>query len=255
MSKIHLVIPDSHAMEGVSNERAGWVAELIKDLRPDVVIHLGDSADLASLSSYDKGKRSFVGRTYRADINAHLDFQRRLWDPIRATKKRLPRSIHLIGNHEQRIDRALDLSPELQGTISYADLELERDYDTVVYYDGGTPGVIEVDGIHYAHYVVSGNMGRALSSERMGSALLAKRFGSTTVGHSHLLDYALRTTGSGERIHGLSAGCFIHGAPDWAGHIADNWWSGVVIKRNVENGNYNPQFVSIQELYKEYGGH
>lgn len=253
MSKKHLVIPDSHAHAEHNNDRADWLAQLIIDTNPDVVIHLGDSADLPSLSGYDKGKRGFVGRTYRADIDAHLDFQSRMWEPVWKRKKRLPRRVFIIGNHEQRIDRALDLSPELVGTIGYGDLRLADWYDTVVPYVGQTPGIINVDGIHYAHYFVSGVMGRPVGGEHPAYSLLTKHFTSLTCGHIHVMDHSIRTTVDGRRIHGLVAGCYQDYDSDWAGEVNRLWWRGVVLKSNVEDGNYDPSFISMAALKKEYG--
>ncbi len=249
----HLVIPDSHAHPNFNNDRADWLARLIIDTRPDVVIHIGDSADLPSLSSYDKGKRSFHGRTYRADINAHLDFQDRLWGPVVQRKKRLPRSVFCIGNHEQRIEKALDLSPELQGTIGMGDLELGRWYDDVVPYTGSTPGVIEVDGIFYAHYLTSGVMGRPIGGQHPAYSLLTKQLVSCTVGHLHLCDHSIHTNAMGRKVMATVAGCYQDYNSDWAGEVNKMWWRGVVLKRNVENGVYDPQFISIDSLRKEYG--
>ena len=36
--------------------------------KPDVVVCLGDWFDMASLSSHDKGKKSFEGRRYKQDV-------------------------------------------------------------------------------------------------------------------------------------------------------------------------------------------
>ena len=159
MGKTHLVIPDPHAHPDHDNRRADYLAQLIKDVKPDVVINLGDQWDMASLSSYDKGKGTFVGRTYERDINSGLEFSDRLWGPIKRMKKKLPYRVFLEGNHEERIRRAINLSPELAGTLSMEDLDLASNYDTFVPYQGFTPGIIEIDGITYAHYFSSGVMG------------------------------------------------------------------------------------------------
>src|SRR5690606_28393748 len=116
-------IPDQHAHYQHDNRRADWLSKLTIDLSPDIVVNLGDAADMPSLSSYDKGTRSFQGRSYRQDIDAHLDFQSRWWDPVKARKKRLPYRVVLEGNHEHRIERALDLSPELVETIGFKDYD------------------------------------------------------------------------------------------------------------------------------------
>lgn len=253
MGKCHLVIPDSHSHPSYSNDRADWLAQLIIDVRPDVVIHIGDSADLSSLSSYDKGKRSFHGRTYRADVESHLEFQDRVWDPVVRRKKKLPHRVFCIGNHEQRIEKALDLSPELAGTIGMDDLELRRWYDDVVPYVGSTPGVIEIDGVHYAHYFVSGVMGRPIGGEHPAFSLVTKQLVSCTAGHLHLSDQCIRTTVTGRKVMGTVVGCYQDYDSPWAGEVNKLWWRGVLIKRNVENGTYDPEWVSIDQLRKAYG--
>lgn len=253
MSKTHLIIPDGHAHPKHGNERADYLGKLILDLKPDVVINMGDMFDMPSLADYDKGKRSFWGRTYKDDVNAGLEFDDRLWAPIKGAKKKKPDSVYLIGNHEQRIDRAINLQPELEGTIGYDDLDLERNYNTVVPYAGGTPGIVEVDGVHYAHYFVSGVMGRPIGGEHPAYSLLTKEFTSCTCGHIHVADYSIRTTVSGRKIMGLVCGVYQDYDSDWAGEINKLWWRGCVIKHNVENGCYDPEFVSLERLKKAYG--
>lgn len=252
MSKIHLVIPDSHAHPDHHNERASWLSQFISDLKPDVVVNIGDAADMPSLSAYDKGKRSFHGRSYAKDIEAHLDFQERLWGPLKRRKKKLPYAIALEGNHEHRVEKALDLSPELQGTIGFKDFEFDRYYDEVVRYEGSTPGVIAVDGIRYSHYFVSGLMGRPIGGEHPGYSILTKQFTSGTCGHSHLLDICVRTDGAGRKVYGAHCGVFQDYDADWAGVTNRLWARGVLVKHNVHDGQYDPQWVSIDAMKKWY---
>jgi predicted phosphodiesterase len=253
VGKTHLVIPDTHTHYKQHNKRADLLAKLIIDLRPDRVIHLGDGPDMPSLSSYDKGKKSFQGRTYRADVDSWLEFQERMWKPVRRRKKRLPLSHYIEGNHDERIERVVQYQPELEGAVSFGDLELDKYWNEVTRYDGRTPGILVADGIHYSHYFVSGIMGKSISGERPAHALLTKQYVSCTQGHSHTLDYCVRTAANGHKIMGLSAGSFMDYRCDWAGNTQDLWWSGVVIKRNVEGGCYDPQFVSLKALQREYG--
>ena len=70
-----LVIPDAHAQPAVDNERFSLLGRMICDVRPDVVVSIGDLFDLPSLSSYDVGRKSFEGRTYADDIDAGLEAQ------------------------------------------------------------------------------------------------------------------------------------------------------------------------------------
>lgn len=250
---IHLVIPDQHAHPAHDNKRALWLGELIVDLKPDVIINIGDAADLTSLSSYEKGKKAFEGRNYRADINAHCDFQDKMFNSLFKRKKKLPRRVFFEGNHEERISRALNLQPELDGAIQFNHLGLADYYTDVVRYEGGTPGTLVLDGIAYAHYFITGISGKALGGVHPADALISKKHTSATAGHSHLADWSTTITGTGRRIHGCFAGCYVDYRMSWAGLVSDFWWSGVVVKRNVEDGNYDPQFISIGALQKAYG--
>jgi hypothetical protein len=251
--KTHLIIPDSHAHYQHHNKRAEWLGELIADVKPDVVVNIGDCWDMPSLSSYDRGRRSFQGRSYRADIDAGLDFNERLWSRVTRRKKKLPRTVFLEGNHEHRIHRAIDLQPELDGAIGYSDLNLSEWYDDIILYEGSTPGHIEIDGVTYAHYFISGVAGRPVGGEHPATSLITKKLSSATQGHLHLADWSTRMALSGNPIMGCFVGSYLDYQTDWAGVISNLWWNGVVIKRNVENGCYDPEFVSLSRIRKEYG--
>lgn len=253
LSKIILLIPDQHAHPDHNNDRADWLSKLIIDLKPDIVVNGGDAADMSSLSDYDKGKRSFHGRSYKKDIDAHLDFQDRLWYPVRATKKKMPYRIILEGNHEHRIERALDHSPELAGTIGFADYQFDDYYHEVIRYDGQLPGVVEVEGILFAHFFPTGISGRPLSGERPAHMLIGKNGVSCVAFHSHTLDFATRRTIQGRTMNGLVCGCYQDYINDWAGSVGRLWRAGVGILWNAEDGNYDFQWVSIEALKRQYG--
>jgi hypothetical protein len=40
---------------------------------------------------------------------------------------------------------------------------------------------------------------------------------------------------------------------DWAGEVNKLWWRGVMLKHNVNNGQYDPQFISLKTLRETYG--
>lgn len=252
--RTHFVVPDQHAHPDYHNNRADWLGALIADVKPDVLINIGDAADMPSLSSYDKGKRSFQGRNYRADVEAHLDFQERMWAPLRKLKRKLPESYFFVGNHEQRISRAINLSPELDGAVSLDHLRLKDHYDHIIDYSGGTPGVAVIDQIAYAHYFVGGIAGRPLGGIHAGYAIATKKFSSATCGHSHLADVSFHKDLKGNNVIGCVVGCYQDYNNPWAGEVAELWWRGVVVKRNVDgSGGYDPQFVSLDAIRREYG--
>lgn len=252
MGKRTIVIPDTHAHPEFHNDRAVWLGKYLKDRRPDEVIHIGDGPDLPSLSDHDKGKARFSGRNYKADIDSYLDFEEKQWHYLKKSKKRLPKRVYLRGNHDYRITRALDAQPELEGTISLDDLNQEYFYDEVIDYDAGTPGIYRSDGISYAHYFVSGVMGRPLGGEHPAYSLLTKKFGSCTAGHIHTYDHCVRLGPNDKKIMGLVCGVYQDYRSPWAGVVNDIWHSGIVEKNNVEDGQYDLTWVSIDALKKEY---
>ena len=77
----HLVIPDVQSKPGVTNEHLAWIGQYIADKRPDVIVQIGDFADLPSLSSYDVGKKSFEGRRYKSDLEASHVAMEKLCEP------------------------------------------------------------------------------------------------------------------------------------------------------------------------------
>lgn len=256
MSKTHLVIGDPHSHPDYPNERFDWAGKLITDLKPDVIINIGDHMDLASLSSYDKGKASFNGRNYEKDIEAGIEANDRLFAPMYKQKKKKPYTIILEGNHEHRIKKVLEYEPHLAGHrygISPSNLAYNDYYDNYVEYEGGTPGKIKVDGINYSHYVVSGISGRAFNSTHHAYGLTKKEHESTVVGHSHLFDYHLARDTSGNARMGLVTGVFQDYDSGWAGTCNRLWSRGICILRNVENGVGDLEWVSIERLKKEYG--
>ena len=108
----HLIVPDTQCKDGDNFEFLSWIGQYILDQRPDTVIHLGDFADMESLSSYDVGKKSFEGKRYIKDIQAAHVAMGQLLSPLKEfnvkvkrnkEKQYKPRLVLTLGNHEQRL--------------------------------------------------------------------------------------------------------------------------------------------------------
>lgn len=258
MSK-HLIIPDSHAMPGTDLSRFEWAGKFAADIKPDTIINMGDWFDMPSLCSYDRGTRVFEGRRYISDINAGNQalsfFNSGFNDAAIYTKRAKPkaRKVALEGNHEHRIHRATQLSPELDGTLSLQAMMWGLYKWEWVPYEGSTPGVINIDGINYSHYFISGIMGRPIGGEYPAATLLKKCFASCVIGHNHLRDFAERVDANGKKILGLSSGCYTSDTHDYAGMANNMWWRGLVVLHDVHDGVYDPEFISLDRLERMYG--
>lgn len=258
MSKTAVVFTCAHADPRSTNDRALLLGELLYDIKPDYVVDLGDTADMCSLSSHDtRYPTKMVSADYEADIEAYLDFQDKVRHKFKAMKRKRPAFYGFEGNHENRIKKALAHDPRMEGTkygISFKHLEQDRYYDEYHEYTNSGPAIFDYDGVSYAHYISSGNYGTAMSGEHHAYNLIKKRHSSVTVGHSHKRNIYFKDDAHPSTSIGLVAGCFKGREEDWAGQANNEWWKGVVIKRNLEGGSYSPQFVSLEELEKEYGG-
>lgn len=118
----HFVLPDVQAKPGVPLNHLSAAGKYIVEKRPDVIVCLGDFADMASLSSYDRGKRSFEGRRYVKDIDTAHHAMDLLLGPVWKARGYKPKLVMTLGNHEDRITRAVDNDAVLEGKIGLDDL-------------------------------------------------------------------------------------------------------------------------------------
>ena len=252
----HLVIPDTQVKPDVCIDHLKLLGKYIVHKRPDVIVHLGDHADMESLSSYDKGKKSAEGKRVNKDIEAARKGMEALLSPLRQLQKSQqergetvykPRMILTLGNHEDRINRHVDANPELHGFLSIDSLGYKQ-YGWEVY-DFLKPVV--VDGVAYCHFMANPFSGKPYGGSAQN--ILNKVGESFTVGHKQTLDIATRfLPASGKQQWGIVAGAFYLHSEGYKGHQGNHHWRGFIVKHNVEDGSYNPMFVDIDYLEKKY---
>ena len=256
MTKRYIVIPDSQIKPDEDVSFLNWIGNYIVDHKPDVVVHLGDFWDMPSLSSYDKGKRQFEGRRYKNDVEAGNYAWDVLNQPIRDEVDRLqrnkkkawnPERHFLTGNHEQRIQRAVDKQAELEGVIGYSDLAATNDgYWNV--HDFLSPVIL--DGIAFNHYFVTGLAGRPSAT---ANAQLNKQHMSCIAGHQQGFQIASAYRADGTRITSIIAGsCYMHDE-DYMGPMGNKHWRGILVLNEVTpEGQFDIMPVSLTYLQKKY---
>jgi len=251
----HLVIPDTQVKPNQPIDHLRWAGQYAVDKKPDVIIHIGDHFDMPSLSAWDVGKKSFEGRRYTDDIKAGIRGMEAFLEPIREEQKRLiknkhkqwnPRLVFCLGNHEQRIERAIEGDAKLEGLIGYDDLKLE-DMGWEVY---GFLEVAVVDGIAYSHYFTSGVMGRPVSSAKL---LLSKKAMSCVMGHVQDRDIATMRRADGKPMLGLFAGIFYQHDESYLSPQTNGSWSGIWVLNEVDDGSCDFVPVSLNYLAEKYG--
>lgn len=245
--KKHCVIPDVQAKPGVPLEHLEWAGRYIAEKKPDVIVCIGDFADMPSLSSYDKGKRSFEGRRYRHDIDAAHKAMDLLMNPIANEPNYNPILKLMYGNHCQRIIKATDMEPILHGTIGLEDLNFEQwGWTCHPFLE-----VVEIDGIAYSHYFYNPNTGKPYAGQNLETRL--KTIGmSFTMGHQQGLAIAIRDLANGKRQRGLVCGSFYQHQEEYKGPQGNGHWQGIIMKHEVQDGNYDLMEVSLNYLRRRY---
>lgn len=250
----HLIIPDVQAKPGNDFAFLEAIGAYIVDKQPDTVVCLGDFADMSSLSSYDKGTKSFEGRRYKLDIEAANTAMRRLLEPLAADqvrrkqnkqKRYRPRMVLTLGNHEDRISRAVEKQPELEGVISLDDLRYKSyGWEVHPFLDP-----VVIDGICYCHYFSSGVMDRPVNTANL---LVTKKHMSCVAGHQQGRQVATDYRADGKRLTAMIVGsCYEHDE-DYMSQQGNNHWRGIVVLHEVNEGEFDEMFVSLNYLKRKY---
>lgn len=248
LGKKILVIPDSHARPDQENSRFDALGNFIADKRPDIVVHIGDHADMGSLCTYDKGTLVAEGRRYAADIAASRDAIDRIMRPIRRLhRERRPKFHITLGNHEDRITRACKEQPELAGKLSIADLG----YDEAGWEVHPFLKPLVIENICFQHYFTSGIMGKPVGGINHARTLVSKNYQSSVCGHSHARDYWEDVRADGQRVFGLVVGCFDEGIHHYTTEQR-RWWSGLVMLHEVHDGQCEPAFYSTDYVKRKF---
>lgn len=249
-----LVIPDCQIKPGVPTEHLDWAGKAICDYRPDVVVNIGDFADMPSLSTHDKvGSKYFEGKRYKDDIKVAKEGMVKLLKPLRELQKSQkdskhkiykPRMVLTLGNHENRINRAVDNNPMLDGVIGVSDLGYEKDWEVHPFLHP-----VFINGVGFCHYFPVGIMGRPASS---ANVLVNKLHQSCIAGHQQGKQVAYGKRADGTPICGIIAGSYYLHNEDYMDTMTNAHWRGLVILNEVENGSFDEMFLSMNYLKKKY---
>ena len=235
-----------------------WIARDIVRRKPDYLIILGDWWDFPSLSSHDeKGSAKKENARVVEDLEAGHAAMRRLMEPIRLELDRIkrrrikhwnPQLIFLEGNHEYRADRYAESEPVLTGVVGTKMCDVEsfgfRRYKFLE--------PVEVGGVVFAHYWQSAHSHRPIGGSMDNR--LNKICRSFVCGHEQGLLYGNRPLPMGRTIHGIVAGSCYLGTETYRGPQARNEWRGVVVLHDVRDGDFEPMFLTLRYLSREYAG-
>jgi hypothetical protein len=207
---------------------------------------------LPSLSSYDRGMKSFEGRSYTNDLWAAREAMDALLEPLYAEQKRLkknkeknyyPRMVLTLGNHENRINLVVNEDRKLEGLISTEDLPYQ-DWEVKPFLE-----VECIDGIAYSHYFTSGVMGRPITTAQ---ALLNKKHMSCFAGHQQGRQIAYARRADGKEMTAIICGSFYEHDEDYLGPQGNQHFRGCYMLHEVDDGAFDEMAVSLRYLKENY---
>ena len=249
-----LFIPDCQVKEDVPLDHLTWAGKAIVDYRPDVVVNGGDFADMPSLSSHDvKGSKYFEGLRYKNDVAIVHKAMDMLLEPLRDLQRRQrqnkekvykPRLVMTLGNHENRIDRAVNNNPTLEGLISTGDLNYERDWEVHPFLHP-----VFIGGVGFSHYWPVGAMGRPASS---AAVIVNKLHMSCIAGHQQGKQVAYGKRADGTAITAIICGSYYLHDEAYLDQLSNRHWRGLAVLNEVKDGAFDEMFLSIDYLKKKY---
>ncbi len=173
-----------------------------------------------------------------------------LWDfnaKAKKNKEKLykPEMTLTLGNHENRINRAINDDPKLEGVLDVNALGyVGYGWDVVPFLD-----VIVIDGIAYSHYFTTGLMGRPVTT---AAACLSKKHMSCIQGHQQGQQVASTYRADGTRLTSIIAGsCYEHNE-DYMSSQGNKHWRGFLMLHDVKDGEFDLMSVSLDYINKRY---
>jgi hypothetical protein len=237
-----LVIFDCQVRPGVDIRHMTAISRYIAAKRPEVIVCIGDYADMPSLSKFSMNIEK-EGQRYRKDVESvHVAMGKMMaWQ--KTCKNYKPRLVMTLGNHEERIPRTVKENPNLEGVISMADLHYEK-YGWEVH---PFLKVVTIYGVEFSHFFASGVMGRPVSS---AAALLRTRQSSAVMGHVQCVDMAIHPRTQKTAIFGGLSN--LHDE-DYLGPQGNSTRRQVIMLHEVRDGKFDVMFVSLGYLLRTYG--
>lgn len=241
------VVTDVQAKKGVPLDHLTWCGEYLARKQPDVILIIGDFGDFPSLSDYDRpGTLKYEGKRYTDDLDAFHRGMGLLMNPIARSRGYNPTEVFTMGNHEDRIDRAINNDPNrLTGLMSLADLELEEHGFKV--YPFLQP--VKIGGVAFCHYFPSGVKGQPIGSPRI---LLNKMHMSCFAGHLQGRETAYGRRGDGQNMTAIISGSFYQHKEEYLSPLTNIHWRGMYMLHEVEDGSFDEMAISINFLKRKF---
>ena len=239
-----IVIGDLHAHPEYDLARFEAAGQFCAEEQPDVIVQIGDWADMCSINSHGT-RLELERRRYVEDVEITNESLAVFHEPITRRKRKKPRLIFTEGNHEWFIQKLVHQTPQLKGTVDRDHLHFWKHGWEVYEYRRS----VEVAGFHFVHNLGS-QTGRASRVDSPSNGVKALGV-SSVVGHSHTFRQ-LQLPFKDRRVWGIDVGCLIHKdmgfMEHWSCDTAYKYWRGLWVFDNAANGDASFRIVRAEDL-------
>ena len=229
-----------------------WIARFASEQRFDRIIQIGDWSTWDSVNQHDKND-SYAARfkPQISDDMENLKASLQAWRAGMAPGYK-PKQHITLGNHENRLERFENATPEAHGSFT-------RQRDELFLQFGWTPRpygeILYVNGVGFTHHPVNG-AGRAFGGETGPQRAANKTTVPIVSGHTHRRQvHDSAKIGPVESISMVEIGCALPWGTveNYAKVSATGWWWGVVPLTCHGGAITDVSFVSMLTLQDRYG--
>jgi len=237
--------PDAHTYPRHNSNPVTAIGRWFADEGVDVVVNIGDFADMPSLSFFGKNKAEIEGARVADDLAYTKEMNDLFNDALDGHD---PYKIMTLGNHEHRLHRLENDDPQMKGVFG----DDPWGYEEAGYYVYPYMDIVKINGVAFSHAFI--NPTSLMGSIQGGSAdIRMKNIGFPHVaGHQHgPLIHGQRMLGDGSPLSTLILGCAHTENHAYWGKGKDVY-RGAAILRNVRNGSYDPDIRYLGNIMRDY---
>lgn len=256
-----LIIPDPQIKEESCLDHLRAAGNYAVKTKPDVIVAIGDWADMPSLSKHASAIE-IEGRRIAKDIEAGKKGMREFLKPIqtynniqRRYRKKLyePRMVFTIGNHcsRTRLSRLVTEMPILQDFLKD---DFESFLKTLGWEVYDFLEIVNIGGIKFSHYFINPHSAKKSPAGGTIDNMLKSVGFSFVQGHTQGLKMGKHYLADGTARLGIVAGSFYMEDENYMGLQGNkSHWRGIVRLDDVKNGNGDISEISLDRLLRDYG--
>ena len=247
-----VVIGDAHDSPEVEKDRFLWLGKFVRDAAPDAVVQIGDFFSFDSLNTYIPNE-SFDGKSkpsYMRDLVSGEQALKAFDLGVADTK--IPIKHITLGNHERRLWKFEDKTPEIYGMMQtqFTKLLESHNWGWTEYGE-----FYFIGGVGFIHVPLN-ELGKAYGGKTAGHRVCLDSTFDIVWGHTHK-DNNNKVSKIGPRnyVRSINVGCALpyQHVEKYALHNTTGWSWGVYLI-GISGGHIQSwEWTSMLELEKRYG--